>query len=40
MEIQNLHIQNDMKSKCLSSALLENILTKRESITRNSENFF
>ncbi|CAD8099085.1 unnamed protein product [Paramecium sonneborni] len=40
LELQNMQIQNALKSKCLSSAMLENILSRRETELQLKETFF
>ncbi|CAD8068467.1 unnamed protein product [Paramecium primaurelia] len=40
LELQNMQIQNALKSKCLSSAMLENTLSKRENELSLKETFF
>ncbi|CAD8165891.1 unnamed protein product [Paramecium octaurelia] len=40
LELQNMQIQNALKSKCLSSAMLENTLSKRENEMSLKETFF
>ncbi|CAD8084558.1 unnamed protein product [Paramecium primaurelia] len=40
LELQNMQIQNALKSKCLSSAMLENTLSKRENQLSLKQTFF